>query len=320
MSAASGGDAVLKVLYLGPDDLLAFVRERLGARYAVVQAADADGARAQIADTHFVLDAYMRVRFDKALLESARSLRAFVTATTGADHVDAVALESRGIPLLTLRGQREVLRNLTPAAELSWMLVMACARGARAAIDEVLDGTWNRNNHPGLMLRGRTIGIVGCGRIGEWMSRYARAFGMRCLGYDPHLTSLPEGVQGVPLAQLLREADVVSVHVPLNDETRGLLGSAQLEGIKRGAILVNTSRGEIVDERALLAALEDGRLRAVGLDVLVGEPDVAEHPLVRYAREHSNVVITPHIGGFSPDAVREVLDFCCRRIESLAAT
>jgi D-3-phosphoglycerate dehydrogenase len=222
--------------------------------------------------------------------------------------------------LLTLRGQREVLRNLTPAAELSWMLVMACARGARAAIDEVLEGTWNRNNHPGLMLRGRTIGIVGCGRIGEWMSRYARAFGMRCLGYDPHLTTFPEGVQGVPLAQLLREADVVSIHVPLNDETRGLLGPDQLAGIKRGAILVNTSRGEIVDESALLAALEDGRLRGVGLDVLVGEPDVTEHPLIRYAREHSNVVITPHIGGFSPDAVREVLDFCCRRIEGLTST
>jgi D-3-phosphoglycerate dehydrogenase len=167
------------------------------------------------------------------------------------------------------------------------------------------------------MLRGRAIGIVGCGRIGEWVSRYARAFGMTCLGYDPHLPRFPEGVRGVSLAELLSHADVVSVHVPLNAETRGLLGAAELAGIKRGAILVNTSRGEIVDELALIEALEDGRLRAVGLDVLAGEPDVAAHPLVEYARTHPNVIITPHIGGFSPDALREVLAFCCRRIAAL---
>jgi D-3-phosphoglycerate dehydrogenase len=87
--------------------------------------------------------------------------------------------------------------------------------------------------------------------------------------------------------------------------------------MKRGAILVNTSRGEIIDESAMVGALENGRLRAVGLDVLVGEPDVARHPLVEYARKHPNVVITPHIGGFSPDAVREVLVFCCQRIREL---
>jgi phosphoglycerate dehydrogenase-like enzyme len=306
-----------KVLFLGPDDLVGFVREQLGSDYVVAHALDDDTARTEVADAAFVLDAYMRVRFDRSMIESARALRAFVTATTGADHVDSEGLGQRGIPLLTLRGQTDLLRNLTPAAELSWFLVMACARGARAAIGEVLDGTWNRNNHPGLMLRGRTIGIVGCGRIGSWMSRYARAFGMSCLGYDPLLTTFPEGVRGVPLPDLLEQSDVVSVHVPLTDATRGLLGAAELAQMKRGAILVNTSRGEIIDESAMLGALENGRLRAVGLDVLVGEPDVARHPLVEYARTHPNVVITPHIGGFSPDAVREVLVFCCQRIREL---
>jgi phosphoglycerate dehydrogenase-like enzyme len=307
----------VKVLYLGPDDLLTFVQENLGAGYEVVQASTDEVARQQVRDASYVLDAYMRVRFDADMIGSAAKLKAFVAATTGADHVDAASLEKRGLPLLTLRGQTAVLRNLTPAAELSWLLVMACARGVRAAVDDVIAGNWNRNNHPGLMLRGRTIGIVGCGRIGEWMSRYARAFGMNCLGFDPKLEQFPEGTRPVPLAQLLSESDVVSVHVPLNDSTRGLLGKNELASIKRGAILVNTSRGEIVDEAELLKALEDGRLSAAGLDVLVGEPDIADHPLVRYARAHPNLVITPHIGGFSPDAVREVLTFCCRRIADL---
>ena len=306
-----------KVLFLGPDDLVGFVRERLGDDYVVAHALDAETARSEMAGATFVLDAYMRVRFDRAMIESATALRAFIAATTGADHVAADALDERDIPLLTLRGQTDLLRNLTPAAELSWFLVMACARGARTAIQEVLEGIWNRNNHPGLMLRGRTIGIVGCGRIGTWMSRYARAFGMNCLGYDPFLTAFPEGIRGIALSDLLERSDVVSVHVPLTDATRGLLGAAELARMKSGAILVNTSRGEIVDESAILGALEDGRLRAVGLDVLVGEPDVARHPLVEYARKHPNVIITPHIGGFSPDAVREVLVFCCQRIREL---
>jgi D-3-phosphoglycerate dehydrogenase len=309
-----------KVLYLGPDELAAFVGAELGPSYVVSQVRDTQTASVEIVDAAFVLDAFMGVRFDAALLGRGRALEAYVTATTGADHVDAEVLKSRGIPLLTLRGQTEVLRNLTPAAELSWMLVMVCARGARAAVDEVLAGTWNRNRHPGLMLRGRTIGLVGCGRIGSWMTRYALAFGMHVLGYDPHAKSLPDGMRRAELLDLLRESDVVSVHVPLNDETRGLLGRAELAEIKRGAILVNTSRGEIVDESALIEALEDGRLRAVGLDVLTGEPDVSRHALVEYARAHPNVVITPHIGGFSPDAVREVVAFCCKRIRELQST
>jgi D-3-phosphoglycerate dehydrogenase len=295
------------------------VAQQLGSAYQAVYAADDTTARAEIRDAAFVLDAYMRVRFDAAMLDSATGLRAFVTATTGADHVDSKALERRGIPLLTLRGQREVLRNLTPAAELSWFLLMACARGARAAVDEVLTGVWNRNNHPGLMLRGRTLGVVGCGRIGQWMARYAAAFGMRTVGFDPHLDVWPDTIARASLDELLSQSDVVSIHVPLNDETKGLIGRAQFERIKDGAILVNTSRGEIVDETAMLAALQSGKLRAVGLDVLTGEPEIDKHPLVTYARSHPNVIITPHIGGFSPDAVREVLAFCCGRIRELTA-
>jgi phosphoglycerate dehydrogenase-like enzyme len=310
-------DSRLKVIYLGPDDMPPFVQEKLGAGYDVVRVEDDASARRELPKASYVLDAYMRVRFDAPMLDTAEHLRAFVTATTGADHVDAKALERRNIPLLTLRGQRDVLRNLTPAAELSWYLLMACARGARAAVEEVLTGVWNRNNHPGLMLRGRTLGVVGCGRIGQWMSRYAEAFGMRVVGFDPFLDTWPATITPLPLDDVLSQADVVSIHVPLSDQTKGLIGSAQFERMKTGAILVNTSRGEICDENAMLAALKSGKLGAAGLDVLTGEPEVQNHPLVEYARTHPNVIITPHIGGFSPDAVREVLAFCCRRIHDL---
>jgi D-3-phosphoglycerate dehydrogenase len=309
------------ILYLGPADLTEHVRTCLGDGFAVHHA-DTDAATdAVLPAVDAVLDALMRIRFPADRIARARRLRAYVTATTGADHVDAAALATRNIPLLTLKGRTDVLRNITPAAELSWLLLMACARKLRGAVRHVLDGGWDRNLFPGVMLRGRTIGIVGCGRIGQWMGRYAEAFGLRRLGFDPHLPSAdwPAHIEPCPLEDLLRQCDFLTIHVPLTDETRGLIGPRELACMKPTAAVVNTSRGGIVDESALLAALRDGRIAAAGLDVLDGEPDTARHPLVEYARTHDNLVITPHIGGMSPDALRYVLEFSAGRVREALA-
>jgi len=260
------------------------------------------------------LDASMKVRITKAVIDAAPHLRVVAVAATGADHVDAAALAARGIPLLTLRGQTEVLRGLTPAAEHSWLLLMACARQLTAAREHVRGGRWNRLEFPGIMLKGRTLGIVGCGRIGQWMARYGSAFGMRCIGYDPGLPVWPEMITPTPLDSLLTEADFVTLHVPLTDATVGLLDRACFQRMKRGSVFVNTSRGDLIDETALLDALKDGRVVAAGLDVLRGEPEITANPLWQYARDHPNVIITPHIGGFSPDAVRVVVAHSARRI------
>lgn len=305
-----------RALYLGPADSADHVRAQLGPDWQVDWADDPARVDELIGTVDVVLDAYMRVPFGADRLAAGEKLRLFVTATTGADHVDAKHLEARGIPLLTLKGQRQVLQNITPAAEHSWLLLMACARGLRRAVDEVLAGGWNRNNHPGIMLRGRTLGLVGCGRIGEWMSRYATAFGMRVIGFDPFLEAFPATIEPAALSAVLEQADFVSVHVPLTDETKLLVGAAEIARMKSGAILVNTSRGDIVDEAALADALRGGHLGGYGVDVLTGEPDTAEHPLVQLAREHHNVVITPHVGGFSPDALKFVLAFSCERIRA----
>jgi D-3-phosphoglycerate dehydrogenase len=155
---------------------------------------------------------------------------------------------------------------------------------------------------------------VGCGRIGGWMARYGAAFGMRVVGHDPFVDPWPDGIRRVPLEELVETSDVVSVHVHLSAETRGLVSAALFERMKPGAIFVNTSRGALADEAALLRALESGRLAAAGLDVLEGEPAIEGHPLLAYARRHSNLILTPHCGGFSPDAVRLV---CARAAEKI---
>ena len=304
----------MRLLYLGPSDALEHVWANLPDNLEVQFALDDADVDRFLEDCDVILDAYMGVHFSAARIEKAAKLRLFVTATTGADHVDTSALSRRGIPLLTLRDQSEFLRNITPAAEHSWLLLMACARRLRTAIEEVLAKNWDRHCCPGIMLKGKTLGIIGCGRIGQWMSRYASAFGMTCLGYDPHVDPWPESIQKSDLESLLSSSDFITVHVPLTENTRYLLGPKELGLIKDGAVLVNTSRGEVIHESAMLSALLEGRLAAAGLDVLTGEPDVATHPLIEYARTHANLIITPHIGGFSPEALKYVLSFSCRRI------
>lgn len=273
-----------------------------------------DAVAAAVGDAVAILDASMRIRLDRAMIGRAPRLRVISTATTGADHTDAECLAERRIPLLTLAGERNFLHGLTAAAEHSWLLLMACARRLRGAVQHVLNGQWRREEFPGIMLSGKTLGLIGCGRIGAWMSRYARAFNMSVIGYDPYVEAWPVEIEKSDMDTVLTSADFVSIHVPLNGQTKGLIGKREFALMKSGAVLINTSRGSIIDEGALMASLEEGRLGAAGLDVLDGEPSVDQHPLVTYARQRDNLVITPHIGGFCPEAVSLAVAYAARRI------
>jgi phosphoglycerate dehydrogenase-like enzyme len=303
------------LLYSGPMEAEIAVREAVGEHFRVLWVEpEVSHVSDGLAHASAFLDASMKTRISSAMIEAAPHLRVVATATTGADHIDQKALQARDIPLLTLKGQTEVLGDLTPAAEHSWLLLMACARHLRAATEHVLHGGWNRTEFPGTMLKGRTIGIIGCGRIGGWMARYAQAFGMRILGHDPYLKEWPPYIEQTPLDELLSQADFVTLHVHLSEESKGMLNRASFERMKPGCVFVNTSRGDLTDEEALLDGLRSGHIVAAGLDVLAGEPDVANHPLRLYAVEHPNLIITPHIGGFSLDAVRVVVGFSAQRI------
>lgn len=303
------------VVYTGPEASARVVREVLAGRFDVV-AVDPTPASLEPAleGAEALLDASMAVPITAELIARSSHLRVISTATTGASHIDEAALEARGIPLLTLKGQREVLRELTPAAEHSWLLLMACARRLVPAAEHAHAGQWDRTRFPGMMLKGSTIGIIGLGRIGGWMARYATAFGMTVQGYDPAPSGVPENVTLVSLEELLATSDFITLHVNLTDETRGMLTAGLIELMKPGAVFVNTSRAELTDEEALVRALEAGRLSAVGADVLLGEPNPAASPLWRYAQDRDNVLITPHIGGFSPAAVDVTVGFAARRI------
>lgn len=295
------------VLYLGAQAGYEGAASRLGDKFRLVNVeANIEAVRRALGTAAALLDASMQVKLTDALFGAAPSLRIVSCATTGSDHIDKAAAARRGIEIRTLRENRDLLKSLTPAAELSWALLMACARKLPAALAHVREGFWERERFPGAMLNGKTLGIVGCGRIGQWMSRYGAAFGMKAIGYDPHLDAFPAGLESVTLRQLAEQSDFVTVHVHLSEETEGLIAASLFAQMKAGVIFINTSRAQVADEAALLAGLMSGHIGAAGLDVLAGEPQIAGNPLLEYAKSHDNLLITPHCGGFSPDAVRLV--------------
>ena len=247
-----------------------------------------------------VLWVRLRNQVDEEVLNAATRLRVIVTNTTGLNHVDVDAARQRGICVLSLRGETEVLRTVRGTAELTLGLILALVRRVPAAAAHVNAGGWNRYGFKGHDLYEKTAGIVGLGRLGQIVATYLQALGMHVLATTPESGGAP-GVTLVPLDELLTLADVVSVHVDLNPGTRGLIGEREFATMKNGAWFVNTSRGEVVDEPGLLAALERGTLAGAALDVLAGEPPVNMpfHPLVRYAATHDNLILTPHIGGYT---------------------
>ena len=301
------------IIYVGAPAGLEGVRMALDGRGAGVDvrhvAAEPDVVAHALSEAAAFIDASMKVPITDAMVAAAPHLRVISTATTGSDHIDRTELDRRGIPVRTLREDPELLRGLTPAAELTWALLMALARRLVPAVLHVREGGWEREEFPGVMLRGKTLGLVGCGRIGQWLARYARAFDMRVVGHDPFLDPWPDGIDRLPLGEVYAMADFVSVHVHLSDATRGLVDADAFSAMKPTAFFLNTSRGAVAVEAALLSALQSGGIAGAGVDVLDGEPAVADHPLRRYAEAHDNLLITPHCGGFSPDAVRIV----CRR-------
>ena len=254
-------------------------------------------------------DAYLatlRIRVDREVLDRARRLRLVVTPSTGTDHLYIPLLERRSITVLCNKDDRELLSQLTTTAELAFALILTCARQLPLCFEATRQGRWERSGLAGRQIRGKTLGIVGVGRLGTMMARYGQAFWMRVIGCDPFVESLPAGVERADLPALLAESDFVTLHVHLTDQTRRILGPAELAMMKPGSCLINTSRGALIDEAALIREMESGRIAAAGLDVIDGEwlEKKYDHPLIAYSRRNPRLYITPHVGGTSPEAVR----------------
>lgn len=236
------------------------------------------------------------VRYGKvgpAVMDAAPSLKVISKHGSGTDTIDKVAAQARGIEVVAAAGA-----NAAAVAEQALALLLACAKSVVALDARMHAGHWDKATHKSLELGGRTIGLLGLGAIGQRFAKMADAMGMRVLGFDPYAKELPAYITPVDLDRLWRESDAVSLHCPLTEDNRGLLNARTLAQCKRGVIVVNTARGGLIDEAALLAAVRSGQVMAAGLDSFALEPMTAGHPF----QGEANFVLSPHIGGVTGDA------------------
>lgn len=235
----------------------------------------------------------------REVLEAGRRLQVVGRAGVGVDNIDVEAATRQGVAVVNAP-----TGNTIAAAEHAIAMLMSLARNVPQANRSLLSGEWKRSAYVGVEVRDKTLGVVGLGRIGTEVARRAQGLQMHVLGYDPFVS--PDHVQrmGMELASLdriVREADFITVHTPLTDATRGLIGKRELEMAKPSVRLINCARGGLIDEQALLEALNEDRVAGVALDVFVEEPPGA-HPLLR----HPKVVATPHLGASTTEAQAEV--------------
>jgi phosphoglycerate dehydrogenase-like enzyme len=257
--------------------------------------ADPDAVAARLADFDVVMALRERTPFPRTLLERLPRLRLLVTAGMRNASIDMAAAAERGIVVSGTAGLPY------PTAELAWGLVLALMRRIPAEDRATREGRWQAT--VGLGLNGKTLGVLGLGTLGSRVARFGRAFEMTVLAWSQNLTAERAAEVGATLVardELLARADVVSIHLVLSDRTRGLVGARELGLMKRSAYLVNTSRGPIVDEAALVRALREGTIAGAGLDVFDEEPLPLDHPL----RGLPNTVITPHLGYVTEETYR----------------
>lgn len=236
------------------------------------------------------------VRYGKIparVMDASKALRVISKHGSGTDTIDSKAAAARGIAVKAAVGA-----NADAVAEHAWALILGCAKGVVALDARMRAGFWDKATHKSLELRGKTLGVVGVGAIGRRVAELGVAFGMEVLAFDPFAKAAPEGATLVDLAELFRQSHVVSLNCPLTEDNRHMVNRASLATMRDGAILVNTGRGGLIDEPALLEALASGKLRAAGLDAFATEPLVGEHAF----RAVPNVILSPHVGGVSEDA------------------
>lgn len=266
---------------LGARATLHFLRDKLPDRNALVAA---------IADCDAIMVMRERSAFPRAVIERLPKLRMIATPGLRNRSIDLAACTERGIIVCNT----PVTGGGNPTAELALGLLLACARQIPLADAEIRAGRFQQRVAPGIELHGALLGLVGLGRIGARMAGYAQALGMRVQAWSPNLTAERCAAVGVQLAgkqALMATSDAISIHMVLSERSRGLIGAADLAAMKPGAILVNTSRGPLVEQAPLLAALNAGRIMA-GLDVYPEEPIPADDPI----RTAPNCVLTPHLG------------------------
>lgn len=232
-------------------------------------------------------------RITPAVIDAGKSLKVISKHGSGIDTIDVEYAKKRSIEVKAAVGA-----NATAVAEHAFALLLACAKSMTSLNVRTHGGHWDKATHKSLELKGRTLGLVGLGAIGRKVADFAHAFGMKVVGYDPFASDLPTYVEQVDLDTIWRVSDAISLHCPLTSENVDLINAGTIQKMKEGVVIINTARGGLIDEQALLYGLRSGKIKCAGIDSFKQEPPAQDHPFFG----HDQIILTPHIGGVSADA------------------
>ena len=277
------------------DEGLELLRAEPGLEVVVSTKLDTAGLRAALAEADGIVIRSGTTLTAEVLRDQPR-LKVIVRAGVGVDNIDVPAATRQGIVVMNTPGG-----NTVSTAEHTVALMLALSRNVAKANDSLKAGKWDRNKFTGTQLGGKTLGIVGLGRVGLAVAKRAQGFDMKVVGFDPFLSAeraAEFGITSLPLDDLWGRCDYVSVHTPLSDETRNIIGAEAIKKMKPGVRIINCARGGLIDEAALLDALNSGKVAGAAVDVFDPEPPAADHPLIK----HPNVLVTPHLGASTEEA------------------
>ena len=262
-----------------------------------------------------------KVYIGKEVIDSAKNLKVICTASTGTNHIDKAYVAEKGLPILALTEERHIIERISSTAELAFSLTLASLRHVVQGHNAALQGEWDYTKYIGRQMNCLTIGVIGYGRLGSMYAKYCQAFGSRVLVFDPYKTVDKEGLKQVgDLKELLATSNVIALHVHVNEETQGMINAECLSHMRDDVLLVNTSRGDIVNEDDLVDFLSNNPQARVATDVLADEVrNRLSSPLLNYASKSKQVTITPHIGGMTREAQEIAYSHAARRLKDFFA-
>jgi phosphoglycerate dehydrogenase-like enzyme len=319
---------VLKVLVLSPmpEGLIRLFfadsldKYKIEADFTTVNEPSSERLRQELTDADIVIGDYtFKVPITAEMVDSMTKVKLIAQPSTGYDHIDLDACRKKGIPVSNIGGA-----NATSVAEHTLALALMLLKRIGYAHRRMTEGSWVQEEllNVAAEVDGKIWGVIGLGRIGKEVTRRAEALGARVLYTD--IARLPEqdeeklGVSFLPLQRLLSESDVVSIHVPLTNKTRGMMGEKEFRLMKSFAVYINVSRGELNDEVALAKAVTQGWIGGAGVDVFSTEPVGQENPLLVAAKEGANIVLTPHIAGATNDARLRIIQATVENVVRVA--
>jgi len=257
---------------------------------------------------------FVRLRFyiDKEIIDNAPRLKYILTATTGLDHIDKEYFESKAGTVISLRGEYDFLSSIPSTAEHTWGLLLSLARNTTRAVNDVKNGFWRRDLFKGNNLKGKKIGILGLGRVGKQVAKFSETFGMEVGFYDIEKKEA-EYITFKNPKDLFCWADIISIHIPLNEENKGFVSKELLNELKPTSFVINTSRGQVIDELYLCKLIENHKIKGYATDVLENEinlkNNISSQQLVILAKKGYNVIITPHIAGATYESMEMTEEF-----------